>query len=60
MSDRDAPSLSGFRFVLSDSITFLNPSDWDAVGARSGTFLSRAFLSLIEEHLRPTSPPTTL
>ncbi|HWQ09829.1 MAG TPA: GNAT family N-acetyltransferase [Holophaga sp.] len=51
MSDRDAPCLPGFRYVLADSISFLNPVDWDAVVARSGTFLSRAFLVLMEEHL---------
>ena len=44
-------SIAEFRFALSDSITFLNPDHWDRVAARSGLFLSRPFLRLLEQHL---------
>ncbi len=37
-----------FRFAFSDSIAFLNAGDWDFVSARSGVFLSRRFLGLLE------------
>jgi hypothetical protein len=40
-----------FRFALADSIAFLNPDHWDLVTSRSGLFLSRAFLQLLEQHL---------
>jgi hypothetical protein len=40
-----------FRFALADSIAFLNPDHWDRVAARSGLFLSRPFLQLLEQHL---------
>lgn len=39
------------RFALADSIAFLNASDWDRVSARSGLFLSRRFLGLLEQNL---------
>ena len=39
-----------FRFALADSIAFLNASDWDRVSARSGLFLSRRFLGLLEQN----------
>jgi hypothetical protein len=51
MSSREASVLSELSFVLSDSVTLLNPADWDRVVLHSGTFLSRAFLELMEEHL---------
>src|ERR1700758_4534555 len=38
------------RFALADSIAFLNASDWDRVSARSGLFLSRGFLGLLEQN----------
>jgi len=40
-----------FRFALADSIAFLNPDHWDRVAARSGLFLSRPFLRVLEQHL---------
>jgi hypothetical protein len=39
------------RFALADSIAFLNASDWDRVSLRSGLFLSRRFLGLLEQNL---------
>jgi len=38
------------RFALADSIAFLNANDWDCVSARSGLFLSRRFLGLLEQN----------
>jgi len=38
------------RFALADSIAFLNAGDWDRVSARSGLFLSRRFLELLEQN----------
>src|SRR5208283_1857917 len=38
------------RFALADSIAFLNANDWDCVSARSGLFLSRRFLGLLEQY----------
>jgi len=38
------------RFALADSIAFLNANDWDCVSARSGLFLSRRFLTLLEQN----------
>ena len=38
------------RFALADSIAFLNANDWDSVSARSGLFLSRRFLRLLEQN----------
>lgn len=40
-----------FRYALADSIAFLDPDSWDHVAARSGRFLSRIFLWLLEQHL---------
>jgi hypothetical protein len=40
-----------FRYALADSIDFLNPDHWDRVAARSGLFMSRPFLRLLEQHL---------
>jgi hypothetical protein len=37
-------------FALADSIAFLNANDWDSVSARSGLFLSRRFLALLEQN----------
>jgi hypothetical protein len=37
-------------FALADSIAFLNANDWDCVSARSGVFLSRRFLGLLEQN----------
>ena len=37
-------------FALADSIAFLNANDWDSVSARSGLFLSRRFLGLLEQN----------
>ena len=45
------------RFALADSITFLNANDWDCVSARSGLFLSRRFLGLLEQN-RPENLTT--
>jgi len=42
---------SEFRFVLADSIAYLNPDHWDRVAAHTGLFLSRSFLRLLEQHL---------
>ena len=39
------------RFALADSIGFLNANDWNRVSARSGLFLSRRFLGLLEQNL---------
>ncbi len=40
-----------FRFSLADSVAFLNPEHWDRVTCRSGLFMSRPFLGLLEQHL---------
>ena len=40
----------GTGFALADSIAFLNANDWDSVSARSGLFLSRRFLGLLEQN----------
>ncbi|MGB8032008.1 MAG: GNAT family N-acetyltransferase [Terracidiphilus sp.] len=47
-SDPMASEVIGFAFA--DSIAFLNASDWDLVSARSGLFLSRRFLGLLEQN----------
>lgn len=44
-------TLNAFRFALADSIAFLDPDHWDRVAARSGLFLSRTFLRLLEQQL---------
>ncbi len=41
-------SESGYRLVLSDSIAFVNASDWDSVAAFNSVFLSRKYLAAIE------------
>lgn len=46
---RDVPG--GIRFAFADSIAFLNAGDWDTVAARSGLFMSRRFLALLEQNL---------
>jgi hypothetical protein len=51
MSESDSGPCAEFRFALADSIAFLNPDHWDCVTARSGLFLSRPFLRLLEKHL---------
>ena len=51
MSKSDPVAPAGFRFALADSIAFLNPDHWDRVATRSGLFLSRLFLQLLEQHL---------
>jgi predicted N-acyltransferase len=51
MSKPDPVDPVQFRFVLADSIAFLNPDHWDRVAIRSGLFLSRPFLRLLEHHL---------
>src|SRR5512147_282031 len=51
MSKSESVTFAEFRFALADSISFLNPDHWDRVAARSGLFLSRPFLGLLEEHL---------
>jgi predicted N-acyltransferase len=51
MSESVPGTSAEFRFVLADSIAFLNPDHWDCVTARSGLFLSRPFLRLLEQHL---------
>src|ERR1035437_2411137 len=38
------------RFALADSLAFLNASDWDRLSARSGLFMSRRFLGLLEQN----------
>src|SRR5271157_1539873 len=51
MFKSDPMALAEFRFALADSIAFLNSDHWDRVAARSGLFLSRPFLQLLEQHL---------
>ncbi len=51
MSKSDPGPCAEFRFALADSIAFLNPDHWDRAAARSGLFLSRPFLRLLEQHL---------
>src|SRR5208337_888847 len=51
MPKADPEPSAEFRFVLADSIDFLNPDHWDRVAARSGLFLSPPFLRLLERHL---------
>ena len=51
MYESDPMTPAEFRFVLADSIAFLNPDHWDRVAARSGLFVSRSFLQLLEQHL---------
>ncbi len=51
MSESDPGPCAEFRFALADSIAFLNPDHWDCVASRSGLFLSRPFLQLLEQHL---------
>lgn len=51
MSKSNPMAPAEFRFALADSIGFLNPDHWDRVAARSGLFLSRPFLRLLEQHL---------
>jgi hypothetical protein len=51
MFKSDPMALAKFRFALADSIAFLNPDPRDSVAARSGLFLSRPFLRLLEQHL---------
>ena len=58
MSESVPGTSAEFRFVLADSIAFLNPDHWDCVTARSGLFLSRPFLRLLEQHLPVTYPRT--
>lgn len=55
MSRRGA--VSAIRFVLADSIAFLNASDWDSVSASSSVFLSRRFLGLLEQNLPANLTP---
>jgi predicted N-acyltransferase len=49
MSRADPMASEVIRFALADSIAFLNANDWDCVSARSGLFLSRRFLGLLEQ-----------
>ena len=51
MARSQSMTAARFRFALADSISFLNPDHWDRVVARSGLFLSRSFLQLLESHL---------
>jgi len=51
MSRADPMASEMIRFALADSIAFLNANDWDSVSARSGLFLSRRFLGLLEQSL---------
>jgi hypothetical protein len=47
-----APTPAGeLRCALADSIDFLNPDHWDQLAARSGLFVSRPFLRILEQHL---------
>jgi hypothetical protein len=50
MSRQRPTALGVIRFALADSIGFLNASDWDRVSARSGLFMSRRFLGLLEQN----------
>ncbi len=50
MSRADPMAPGVIRFALADSIAFLNANDWDGVSARSGLYLSRRFLGLLEQH----------
>ncbi len=40
---------SGHQFVISDSIQFVNNDHWDAVAEHSSVFLSRQYLTAIEQ-----------
>ena len=51
MVRRGTAMCEGARFAFADSISFLNAADWDRVTARSGLFLSRPFLGLLERNL---------
>lgn len=51
MPEIDPMTTGEFRFALADSIAFVNADHWDSVAARSGLFLSRPFLRLLEQHL---------
>jgi hypothetical protein len=51
MAESGSVAPDEFRFALADSIAFLNADHWDLVTARSGLFLSRPFLQLLEQHL---------
>jgi predicted N-acyltransferase len=57
MSRRGAVSSESIRFALADSVAFLNARDWDSVSARSGLFLSRRFLELLEQNLPENLTP---
>lgn len=50
MSRSDPMALETIGFALADSIAFLNANDWDCVAGRSGLFLSRRFLGLLEQN----------
>ena len=50
LPSRGPMALDDIRFAVADSIAFLNASDWDCVSARSGLFLSRRFLALLEQN----------
>lgn len=50
MSRHDPTATEVIRFALGDSIAFLNASDWDRVSARSGLFMSRLFIELLEQN----------
>ncbi len=41
-------SETGYRFVFSDSIEFVNAGDWDSVANNNSVFLSRRYLQAIE------------
>ena len=49
-SAKDRRRPSGFRFVIADSISFINAADWDDVTAEDSIFLSRAYLSVLERN----------
>jgi hypothetical protein len=40
---------TGFGFALADRIAYLDPARWDAVAENSSLFLSRRYLSVVEE-----------
>ena len=43
--------MSVFQFALADSVTGLNPGQWDRIVAGAGRFMSREYLELLERNL---------
>ena len=45
---KERHSEMGYRFVIADSIAFINTKDWDLVAEHNSVFLSRSYLLAIE------------